>query len=96
MSRFGLTRVRLRNAGASTARALRLPCALPINAVRPGTIRAGDVMLYGSDTLVDFYETFSPGYSYPRIGGLTSGDSLPRALDPWHVRSRSPRPNLAT
>ena len=64
----------------------RLPGALPMNAVRAGTIRAGDVMPYGSGTLVVFYETFSPGYSYTGIGGLTSGDSLPRALGPWNVR----------
>ena len=33
-----------------------LPKALPATASRPGTIRDGDVMLYGSTTLVLFYE----------------------------------------
>ncbi len=37
----------------------RLPRSLPSNAAGPGTIRAGDVLLYGNDTLVVFYETFS-------------------------------------
>ena len=63
-----------------------LPRSLPTNAVRPGMIRAGDVMLYGSDTLVVFYETFSSSYSYTRIGRVTGGDGLARALGPGNVR----------
>jgi hypothetical protein len=63
-----------------------LPRALPTNAMRPGTIRAGDVMLYGSDTLVVFYETFSSSYSYTRIGRVTGGDEFARALGPGSVR----------
>ena len=35
-----------------------LPRSLPTNAERPGTIRTGDVLLYGNNTLVVFYETF--------------------------------------
>ena len=35
-----------------------LPKPLPANAGRPGTIRNGDLMLYGADTLVVFYLTF--------------------------------------
>ena len=37
-----------------------LPSALPIEASNPGTIRAGDVMLYGARTLVVFYKTPFP------------------------------------
>lgn len=58
----------------------RLPRSLPTNAVRPGTIRTGDVMLYGSDTLVVFYETFPSSYSYTRIGRLTKVEGLVEAL----------------
>ena len=47
-----------------------LPRSLPTNAVRPGTIRTGDVLLYGNDTLVVFYETFRSSYSYTRIGRI--------------------------
>ena len=63
-----------------------LPRALPTNATRPGTIRTGDVMLYGSDTLVVFYETFGSGYSYTRIGHVTEAEGLPRAVGPGSVR----------
>ena len=45
-----------------------LPKALPTNASRPGTIRNGDLMLYGSNTLVVFYLTFDSSYSYTRLG----------------------------
>ena len=59
---------------------VRLPRSLPTNAVRPGTIRTGDVMLYGSDTLVVFYKTFPSSYSYTRIGRVTQVDGLVEAL----------------
>ena len=59
---------------------VRLPRSLPTNAVRPGTIRTGDVMLYGSDTLVVFYKTFPSSYSYTRIGRVTRVDGLVEAL----------------
>ena len=48
-----------------------LPKPLPANASRPGTIRNGDLMLYGADTLVVFYLTFQSSYLVhpPRSGG---------------------------
>ena len=58
----------------------RLPRSLPNNAVRPGTIRTGDVMLYGNDTLVVFYKTFPSSYSYTRIGRITKVEGLVEAL----------------
>ncbi len=42
--------------------------SLPANARRPGQIPAGDLMLYGSDCLVLFYESFSSSYSYTTLG----------------------------
>jgi hypothetical protein len=65
---------------------VRLPRSLPTNAVRPGTIRTGDVMLYGSDTLVMFYKTFPSSYSYTRIGRVTQVDGLVEALGPGSQR----------
>jgi hypothetical protein len=57
-----------------------LPRSLPAKAVRPGTIRAGDLMLYGNDTLVVFYATFRSSYSYTRIGRIDESAALAQAL----------------
>lgn len=65
---------------------VRLPRSLPTNAARPGTIRSGDVMLYGSETLVVFYKTFPSNYSYSRIGRVAEAEGLARALGPGTVR----------
>jgi hypothetical protein len=65
---------------------VRLPRGLPANAERPGTIRIGDVMLYGSDTLVVFYETFESSYSYTRIGRIADSANLARTLGPGSSR----------
>ena len=63
-----------------------LPRSLPTDARRPGAIRAGDVMLFGSDCLVVFYDTFSSGYAYTPIGRIEDADGLADALGAGHVR----------
>ena len=63
-----------------------LPRSLPTDAVRAGTIRAGDVLLYGDQTLVVFYETFQSGYSYTRIGRIADSAGLAQALGPGDPR----------
>lgn len=63
-----------------------LPIALPVNASRPGTIRKGDLMLYGSNTLVVFYLTFDSSYSYTRLGRLDDPAGLAQALGRQGVR----------
>lgn len=63
-----------------------LPKALPADASRPGMIRNGDVMLYGTNTLVVFYSTFQSSYSYTRIGRVDEPSDLPEALGPRDVR----------
>ncbi|WP_404410186.1 cyclophilin [Exiguobacterium aurantiacum] len=40
----------------------------PTNPERVGSIRAGDVMLYGDDCLVLFYKDVETSYAYTRIG----------------------------
>lgn len=59
---------------------------LPVEATRPGTIRAGDIMLYGARTIVVFYETFRSKYSYTRLGHVDDADGLRVALSPGKSR----------
>ena len=43
----------------------------------PETIEAGDLMVFGSDCLVLFYETFSNGgWSYARVGKVDDPSGL--------------------
>ena len=63
-----------------------LPEALPANANRPGTIRTGDLMLYGTNTLVVFYSTFNSSYSYTRLGRVDDPVKLAEALGRGNVR----------
>ena len=63
-----------------------LPRALPTSASRPGTIHNGDLMLYGSKTLVIFYLTFDSTYSYTRLGRVDDPAGLAQALGRANVR----------
>ncbi|MFZ6046992.1 cyclophilin-like fold protein [Pseudomonas sp. CR3202] len=59
---------------------------LPTDASRPGTIRNGDLMLYGSDTVVVFYLTFDSPYAYTRLGRVDAPTDLSQALGWGDVR----------
>lgn len=63
-----------------------LPTALPAAASRPGTIRNGDLMLYGTRTLVVFYLTFDSSYPYTRLGRVDDAAGLGQALGRRGVR----------
>lgn len=54
--------------------------SLPTDSSRPSIINVGDIMLYGSDCLVIFYESFLTSYSYTPIGKIDNPDGLTAAL----------------
>lgn len=57
-----------------------LPNSLPTSAANPGTIQTGDLMLYGANTLVQFYETFRNSNPYTKLGRLDNPAGLASAL----------------
>ena len=52
--------------------------SLPTNTYSPKHVEAGDVMLFGDNCLVIFYESFDTSYSYSKIGHI---DNLPELGD---------------
>ena len=65
-----------------------LSSSLPTAAYQPGTIHAGDLMLYGNNCVVLFYETFNTSYSYTRIGAIDDPSGLAAALGSGNVSVR--------
>lgn len=53
---------------------------LPTSALAGGNIQVGDLMLYGNNCLVLFYEGFNTSYSYTRLGKLDDISGLSAAL----------------
>lgn len=62
-----------------------LPNNLLTNASNPGTIQTGDLMLYGLNTLVLFYKSFSTPYSYTQMGRIEDTSRLAAALGSGNV-----------
>lgn len=58
---------------------------LPTDTFRPGTIHTGDLLLWGANTVVLFYETFSSSYSYTRLGKIDNPNGLAAALGRGNV-----------
>ena len=50
--------------------------SLPTNTYSPKHIEAGDVMLFGDNCLVIFYESFDTSYSYSKIGHINNPSEL--------------------
>jgi hypothetical protein len=53
---------------------------LPSDASAGGNIQPGDLMLYGNNCLVLFYEGFNTSYSYTRIGHIENASGLAAAV----------------
>lgn len=62
-----------------------LDTELPADPYQPGQINAGDLMLYGDNCLVLFYESFTSGYSYTRLGSVDDPAGLAQALGSGEV-----------
>jgi hypothetical protein len=65
-----------------------LPTNLPSNASNPGRIQAGDLMLYGSNTFVLFYKSFSTSYTYTPMGHIDDASGLAAAMGSGNVMVR--------
>jgi hypothetical protein len=62
-----------------------LPLSLPTEASTPRAVQTGDLMLYGSSTLVLFYKSFRTTYRYTNIGRLDDPAGLEPALSSGNV-----------
>lgn len=62
-----------------------LPLSLPTEASTPRAVQTGDLMLYGSSTLVLFYKSFRTTYRYTNIGRLDDPAGLEPALGSANV-----------
>lgn len=60
--------------------------SIPTNSGRPSEIKAGDIMLYGNNCLVLFYESFSTSYSYTPLGYINEPEGLAAALGSGNVQ----------
>ncbi|MFR1291326.1 MAG: cyclophilin-like fold protein [Parabacteroides distasonis] len=54
--------------------------------MRPGIIHTSDPLLWGANTVVPFYETFSSSYSYTRLGKIENPAGLVDVLGRGNVR----------
>ena len=57
-----------------------LSSSLPTHASNPSTIEKGDLMMYGANTVVLFYKTFSTPYRYTKLGHVDNPVGLDAAL----------------
>lgn len=61
---------------------------LPTNPSNPGKIQVGDLMLFGDQTLVLFYKSFTTSYNYTRIGRIDDIKDLTEVLGSGNIYAR--------
>lgn len=63
-----------------------LPKKLPADSQNISEIKAGDLMLFGSDCLVLFYKNFHTSYSYTKIGYIENITELTATLGNGNIK----------
>jgi hypothetical protein len=59
---------------------------LPTNEKNVKMIKAGDIMLYGSDCLVVFYKSHKTSYKYTKVGHINNTKGLKKAAGKGKVK----------
>ena len=59
---------------------------LPRNASLVNKINVGDIMLFGDNCLVIFYQSFATSYSYTKLGKIDNPDSLAEVLGSSNIK----------
>lgn len=57
-----------------------LPVKLTVDSFKPDLISSGDIMLFGNNCLVIFYDTLTPSYNYTPIGRVDNPAKLKQVL----------------
>lgn len=70
-----------------------LDTGLQADSYNPNNINVGDIMLYGNDCLVLFYENFKTSYSYTKLGSIDNPEGLEEILGKNNVTVRFEKNN---